>query len=109
MMVWSPAGIGGEPLALDVRQGAVEQDLPLGSELIPDALEPVLVLVREPAGELLLRALEDVHHELRGGDDQVVQVGRVVHADREQRRLERHRRQAARGHAGGPPARRPGP
>ena len=104
MIVWSPPGIRGEALALDVRQGAVEQDLALGPDVIADAVEPVLVLVGEPARELLLAALEDVHHELRRRDDEVVHVGRVLDADREQRRLQRHRREAARGHAGGLPA-----
>ena len=86
-MVWSPPGIGGEPLALDVGQRAVEQDQALGAEVVADAVEPVLVLVGEAPRELLLGALQDVHHELGRGEDEIVQLGRVVHADRDQRRL----------------------
>ena len=43
------ARVGGEPLALDVGQRAVEQDLAVGADVIAHAVEPVVVLVGEPA------------------------------------------------------------
>ena len=94
------AGIGGEPLALDVGQRAVQQDLPFGARGgSPRRRTGPRAGRRSGARAPPARSPARSPRILGARRDEVVQLGRVVHAHRDQRRLERDRGQAARRHA----------
>src|SRR5882724_400597 len=88
--------------AFDVREGAIEQDPGVLPPVITNALEAVVVRIRETAGKGLLMARQDVDHELVCPGDEIVHRRPVVDADRQERRLEGDRGQAVCGHAVGP-------
>src|SRR5687767_8626852 len=91
-------GILRVPLTDEVGEYSIEQDQPFRAEMVPDAVEAILMLVGEPAGQYLLGTADHVHDELRRLHDHIMQLGFPVHAGGDQRGLKRYRRQAAGGH-----------
>src|SRR5688572_25658203 len=61
-------------LADEVGEYSIEQDQPFGAEMVPDAVEAILMLVGEPAGQYLLGTAEHVHDELLRLHDHIMKL-----------------------------------
>ena len=93
------AGMARMDAALEMRQCPLEQRQPLDPALQGHPREPVTVLLRESPGELLLRGGEEVHGQVRGVLERSGHRGGAVHADEDERGVQRKRREGGRGHA----------
>ena len=92
------AGIVGESLTLNVGQDAADRISPSGLMWYPMP-RTVLVPVGKSARQSFLCAGEHVDHEVIDGQDRLVHSRLTVDTNRDQRRIQRDRRQAVGGHA----------
>jgi len=85
-------------LALDVRDGSIDHWNATLIFLVADAAEPIGVVGRKAARYSFLLRRENVEDEMRAALERRVHVMLLVDRDEHERRVERNRRDGARGH-----------
>ena len=99
------ARILGTALALDVGQSPAQENEPIRSLVVSHAVEAVLMPVGKATGQRFLRARKNVYCEELHLEDRVVHFGFVIHAHRDERRIQRNRGKTVGGHSQEPPLR----